>query len=172
MYNRLCPGFSFFSSRRTMVEDQRLFLEAVYKTLSCKRSFFSMRKAHVSFRNKCFFFEPSVVSTALKAGSDQKCIIWQPYLLYNTVCILLLQLFHLVMVKILFARNRMLKKSVYTYVGTHRHTEANNQPKLKTKQSIKSPQHYYGNKSALYILFLWILDQVVGQSLKKGKTKA
>lgn len=48
------------------------FLEAVYKTLSCKRSFLSMRNAHVSLRNKCFFFEPSVVSTALnrKAGSD------------------------------------------------------------------------------------------------------
>lgn len=65
---------SFFSTRRTKVEDQRLFLKAVYKTLSCKISspVFSRRNSHLSFRNKCFFFESSVVSTALnrKAGSD------------------------------------------------------------------------------------------------------
>lgn len=174
--NSLCPGFSFFSSSRPMVEDQRLFLEAVYKILSCKRSVFSRRNAHLSIRNKCFFFEPSACQLNRKAGSDQICIICQPNLLQNTVSILLLELFYLLMVKITFAILERYKICMYlcgyTHTKTQTHTQANIQPKLKTKQSIKSPLHYHGNKSALYILFLQSLDQVVGQSLKKGKTEA
>lgn len=65
------------------------------------------------------------------------------------------------MVKISFAWNGVLKNldiPVWVHMYKKRHTQANNQPKLKTKQSIKNPVHYHGNKLALYILFLQTLD--------------